>query len=240
MALLLTTLLRLVMLRALKDLCTSMKLHLVTQSMNQTISPTQDFLARSRAWIALVLLAPVALAAVLTQPHFGFEGLPEYAIETTAWITFFAGACLRWWATLFIGGRKMGELITEGPYSMCRNPLYLGTLLIAFSVAIFLQSLTLLLAMLVVGAIYLWITVPIEERRLRKIHGERFTGYCQRVPRVIPNFSLYTSPTELNVRLVGIRAEFLRMLQWSGVPILCYFIEHLRMLPWWPTPLTLP
>lgn len=208
--------------------------------MNQTISPTQDFMARSRAWIALLLLAPVALGAVLTRPHFQFDGLSEYVVEIVAWLLFFAGACLRWWATLFIGGRKLSELITEGPYSMCRNPLYLGTLLIAFSVAFFLQSLTLLVAMLVVGLIYLWITVPIEERRLRKIYGERFTAYCERVPRLLPNFALYTAPAELNIRLAGVRAEFLRMLQWSAVPIGCYFIEHLRMLPWWPTPLTLP
>lgn len=208
--------------------------------MHSSISPTQDFVARSRAWIALVLLAPVGLAAVLSQPHFGFDGLAEYVVEMIAWMLFIAGASLRWWATLFIGGRKLAELITEGPYSICRNPLYLGTLLIAFSVAFFLQSVTLLLAMVIVGMIYLWITVPIEERRLQKIYGERFTSYCQRVPRLLPNFALYAAPAELNVRLVGIRAEFLRMLQWSAVPIGCYFIEHLRMLPWWPTPLTLP
>lgn len=208
--------------------------------MDQTVSPTQDFLARSRAWIALVLLAPVAVAAVLTRPHFEFEGLEEYAIEMLAWLLFFAGGCLRWWATLFIGGRKIEELVTDGPYSICRNPLYVGTMLITFSVAIFLQSLTLLATMMVVGALYLWITVPIEERRLRAKFGEEFAAYCARVPRLLPNFALYQAPPELNVRLVGIRAEFLRMLQWSAVPILCYFVEHLRMLPWWPTPLSLP
>ena len=208
--------------------------------MNQSITPTQDFLARSRAWIALVLLAPVALAAVLTRPHFDFHGLEEFVIEMLAWIFFFAGGCLRWWATLFIGGRKIMELVTDGPYSICRNPLYLGTLLISFSVALFLQSATLLCAMIFVGAIYLWITVPIEERRLQQKFGDRFTDYCQRTPRLFPNFWRYSSPSEINVRLDGIRAEFLRMLQWSAVPMLCYFIEHLRMLPWWPTPLTLP
>lgn len=216
--------------------------------MNQTatVSVTQDFIARSRAWIALVLLAPVAVAAVLTQPHLHFTGLEEVVLETIAWALFFAGACLRWWATLFIGGRKIselmpyGDLVTDGPYSMCRNPLYVGTVLIALSVGVFLQSLTLLAAMLVVGSLYVWITVPIEERRLQKLFGEKFTAYCQRVPRYFPDFSLYTSPPEIIVRFEGIRAEFLRMLQWSTVPLLCYFVEHLRMQPWWPTPLYLP
>jgi protein-S-isoprenylcysteine O-methyltransferase Ste14 len=208
--------------------------------MNTTVTATQDFLARSRAWIALVLLTPVAISAVLTRPHFQFTGLEEFVLETIAWMLFFAGACLRWWATLYIGGRKISELVTDGPYSMCRNPLYVGTLLIALSVGVFLQSLTLLTAMFAVAVLYLWITVPIEERRLQNLYGEQFTAYCQRVPRYFPDFSRYSAPPEINVRLVGIRAEFLRMLQWSTVPICCYFVEHLRMLPWWPTPLTLP
>ena len=144
--------------------------------MNQTVTVAQDFIARSRAWIALALLAPVAIAAVLTRPHFQFTGLEEFTLEVIAWGLFFAGACLRWWATLFIGGRKISELVTEGPYSMCRNPLYVGTVLIALSVGVFLQSLTLLAAMLVVGSLYVWITVPIEERALaegvwRAVHG---------------------------------------------------------------------
>jgi protein-S-isoprenylcysteine O-methyltransferase Ste14 len=208
--------------------------------MHTTITPAQDFLARSRAWIALALLAPIAIAAVLTRPHLEFEGIGEFAIELIAWMLFLAGACLRWWATLFIGGRKIHELVTEGPYSMCRNPLYVGTLLMAFSVAVFLQSVTLLAAIVAVGGLYLWITVPIEERRLQALYGEQFKAYCRRVPRLVPNPSLYTAPEVVHVRMVGIRAEFLRMLQWSGLPIICYFVEHLRMLPWWPTPLSLP
>ncbi len=208
--------------------------------MNQTASPIQEFLARSRASIALVLLTPVGCAAIFTRPYFGFEGFAEYGIELVAWLLFFAGACLRWWATLFIGGRKTSELVTEGPYSICRNPLYVGTLLMTFSVGVFLQSLTLLLAMFVVGVIYVWITVPVEEIRLQGIYGERFTAYCQRVPRYFPKIWLHVAPPVLNVRLNGIRAEFFRMLQWGGLPLLCYFVEHLRMLPWWPTPLSLP
>ena len=208
--------------------------------MQTRITPTQDFFARSRAWIALVLLAPIAIAAVLTRPHLEFEGIAEFAVELSAWMMFFAGGCLRWWATLFIGGRKIAELVTDGPYSMCRNPLYAGTLLMAFSVAVFLQSLTLFGAIILVGGLYLWITVPIEERRLKAVYGDRFTAYCRRVPRLLPNPALYTAPETINVRMTGIRAEFLRMLQWSGVPIICYFVEHLRMLPWWPTPLSLP
>jgi protein-S-isoprenylcysteine O-methyltransferase Ste14 len=43
------------------------------------------------------------------------------------------GATLRLWSTLYIGGRKRVVLVSDGPYSLCRNPLYVGTFLIALS-----------------------------------------------------------------------------------------------------------
>ena len=200
----------------------------------------REYLARARAWISLLLLAPLAAAALFSRPYFAFNGMSEYAIEAAALVLFFTGLMIRWWATLFIGGRKDDELVTQGAYSVCRNPLYLGTLLMTLSVGVFLQSLSLLAGMAVVGVLYLVITIPVEERRLREFYGDRFDDYCRRVPCFFPNFGLHMAPAELNVKLNGIRAEFKRSLQYLSIPILCYLVEHLRMLPDWPMPLTLP
>lgn len=198
------------------------------------------FLARSRAWMAIVILAPTAVGAAFTQPHLRFDGLAEFGVEFIAWLLFLAGASLRWWATLFIGGRKEQELVTAGPYSICRNPLYLGTFLMTLSVGMFLQSISLCAAMFLVSWAYLLITVPVEEHRLATLYGDRFRLYCESTPRFFPRFASFQSPGELTVRLEGLRAEARRMLQWMWIPAICYMIEHLRMLPWWPTPISLP
>ncbi|HEX5106508.1 MAG TPA: isoprenylcysteine carboxylmethyltransferase family protein [Pirellulaceae bacterium] len=197
-------------------------------------------MVRSRAWISLLILAPVAAAAIFTRPYLAFEGLPEYSIEVLAWVLFFCGVAVRWWATLFIGGRKDAALVTQGPYSVCRNPLYLGTLLITLSVGVFLQSLSLLLATALVGAGYVLITVPVEERKLAERYGRSFDEYRQRVPCLLPNFSLLTEPAEIRVIPCGIHAEFKRSIQYAAIPLICYLIEHLRMMPSWPTFFTLP
>lgn len=209
-------------------------------TMNYVSSPLRNYLARSRAWLAILVLAPVCCAALFTKPYFEFDGLVEYGIEFVAWMLFVSGACFRWWATLFIGGRKHHELITLGPYSVCRNPLYLGTMLMTLSIAVFLQSITLFITMLLVGVAYILMTVPVEEQRLASIYGVEFASYCQRVPRIVPRFSLHTAPKEISVQLSGMRSEFIRMLRWGCIPLLWYLIEHLRVLPYWPIMLVLP
>lgn len=209
-------------------------------SMSEHLVTFREYLARSRAWVSLLLLAPIGVTAVFARPHLPFNELAEYGIEVLGWLAFMAGAAMRWWATLFIGGRKDAELITAGPYSICRNPLYFGTFLMTVSVGIFLQSITLLLMTGLVAIYYLFVTVSVEERRLSSTYGEAFADYCSRVPRFFPNFLLHRAPPELTIRLVGIRAEGKRMLYWSLLPMGCYLIEHLRMLPTWPANVWLP
>ncbi|WP_425618625.1 isoprenylcysteine carboxylmethyltransferase family protein [Anatilimnocola sp. NA78] len=218
-----------------------------SQRIADPVSASRSFIRRSRAWISLLLLAPATLLAIFSRPHFTGETLAETGVEVFAWLLFLAGGSLRWWSTLYIGGRKTNNslinghaLVVDGPYSVCRNPLYLGTLLLCLSVGVFTQSLILIGAMFLVTLIYLRITVPVEEERLASVFGEEYREYLRRVPRLIPNFSLYHSPREVTVRMNGLRAEFLRMLQWGSIPALWYLLEHLRLLSWWPTPFNLP
>ena len=46
----------------------------------------------------------------------------------------FLGIVGRLWSTLYIGGRKSAEVVTGGPYSMTRNPLYVFSTLAAAGV----------------------------------------------------------------------------------------------------------
>ena len=49
----------------------------------------------------------------------------------------------RTWCSLYIGGRKKRELVTLGPYSLCRNPLYAFTVLGALGIGAQSGSMTL-------------------------------------------------------------------------------------------------
>jgi len=96
------------------------------------------------------------------------------------------GVALRAYASGYL--RKASELTTTGPYAYTRNPLYLGSLIIAAGFVLAARSLWIALAMAV---IFVAIYVPVmsfEEQFLRS----RFPGfdeYAGRVPRLLPRLS---------------------------------------------------
>jgi protein-S-isoprenylcysteine O-methyltransferase Ste14 len=93
------------------------------------------------------------------------------------------GVALRAYASGYV--TKNTELTTTGPYAYTRNPLYLGSMLIAFGFAVAAHSWWTALALAVLFALIYFPTIRAEEVFLR----ERFTEYdeyAKRVPRLIP------------------------------------------------------
>ena len=101
------------------------------------------------------------------------------------------GVALRAYASGYL--RKASELTTTGPYAYTRNPLYLGSLIIAAGFAVAGRSLWIALAMAV---IFVAIYVPVmgfEEQFLRSQFPD-FDEYTQRVPRLLPRLSAAAGP----------------------------------------------
>jgi len=196
-------------------------------------------LARARGILSLLVMIPVAVLVAFSPFHFPAPSYGHLACQCVGWLLFLIGAMLRWWATLYVGGKKSIALITDGAYSVTRNPLYLGTFLLALSVGVLAQSATFCAGVVVVGGFYLN-TVSVEEHKLRLLYGDSFHAYCQRVPRFLPNFRLLQCPEILSVWHRGMRSELIRMCRWASIPFLCELFNHLRAEAWWPIWFGLP
>lgn len=130
-------------------------------------------------------------------------------------VLFFSGiflvsvaALLRAWSILYIAGYKQRYLITQGPFSICRNPIYLSTVLGFFGLALDTGTITYPIIALIAFLLYFYTHVRSEETKLLALHGDRYVAYCRRTPRLIPDFSLLDEPAEYQVR----PAEFRRWL----------------------------
>lgn len=134
--------------------------------------PYADFVARLRVASGFVLVLAFAWFA---EPDFRWlaAGLPVSLL----------GLLLRAWATGHL--QKNIRLAEGGPYAYVRNPLYLGTLLVAAGLVI--ASRRWLLAGLFT-AVFVLIYLPVielEEQHLSKLFSN-FAAYSKQVPALWP------------------------------------------------------
>lgn len=106
------------------------------------------------------------------------------------------GAIGRLWCILYIGGYKSHALVTSGPYSICRNPLYFFSLLGAVGVGLTTETMTLPAIILAMFAVYYPAVIRNEENVLRDRHGAEFDAYCKITPAFFPRWSLLREPEE--------------------------------------------
>jgi protein-S-isoprenylcysteine O-methyltransferase Ste14 len=144
----------------------------------------RDFLFRTRGFTPLPFLI-AALIWARYHPPLLFAG---FAVALL-------GELLRIHSIRFAGGatrtRQVGApgLVTDGPYGMVRNPLYLANMLIytGFGVASGAWFPWLPLAGLIYFGFQYGMIISLEECRLRELFGATYAEYCRRVPRLIPS-----------------------------------------------------
>ncbi|MGH9616067.1 MAG: methyltransferase family protein [Acidobacteriaceae bacterium] len=89
---------------------------------------------------------------------------------------------------------KNVQLTTTGPYAYTRNPLYFGSILIAFGFAVAARSIWLALLFLVLFILIYWPVILDEEDFLRG-QFPAYEAYAHRVPRLVPRpFPLRATP----------------------------------------------
>ena len=79
--------------------------------------------------------------------------------------------------------KEPGVLVTDGPYAISRNPMYVGMVLAGLGAAL----ITATLAGVILAAAYALVVrywyIAYEERAMRQQFGERYDAYCRRVGR---------------------------------------------------------
>ncbi|RME37189.1 MAG: isoprenylcysteine carboxylmethyltransferase family protein [Planctomycetota bacterium] len=82
--------------------------------------------------------------------------------------------------------KKKEHLATTGVYSLCRNPLYLGSMLLAYGFCILLNDVSSYLVATLYFATFYPLAIAWEEARLEQRFGEVYRRYCATTPRLVP------------------------------------------------------
>lgn len=180
-----------------------------------------------------------ALAVLLTLMLFvgsawPGEAWPRRLIENGGLALIFAAIVGRAWCSLYIGGRKKTELVQDGPYALCRNPLYLFSFVGSFGAGAQTGSLSLALIFTGATAAVFAPVIRQEEIYLSRAFPRTYPAYARTTPRLAPDLTLWRSPGELTIRPIF----FLRTLA-DGLPFLLAwplfeFLARLQDGPWPP------
>jgi protein-S-isoprenylcysteine O-methyltransferase Ste14 len=146
---------------------------------------------KARRYVLAVLIVALLAALLFGQSMFAPETAIHEGIEMVGIVLIILGIAGRLWSTLYIGGRKSAEVVSDGPYSITRNPLYLFSSLAAAGVGAQMGSITVALGFAVLCAIAFHIVILREERYLSANLGADYQAYLERVPRFFPRLSLY-------------------------------------------------
>lgn len=195
---------------------------------------SSDFWYNARSRLIAFWMIASWTPVVCSFPRIAEGTWTAFACTILGWICFAAGLTFRLWATLYIGGRKAASVVTQGPYSICRNPLYLGTFLIYLSQPLFLKSVLFGIGLLVPLALYLLAVIPAEEQHLRGRFGQAYDAYLRSAPRFWPKWSLYQSTEFLDVEARTLAKEFKRACGWLSLPFIAQALCLLRSDSRWP------
>ncbi|WP_297295259.1 isoprenylcysteine carboxylmethyltransferase family protein [uncultured Methylovirgula sp.] len=150
---------------------------------------------RSNRWIFMAI-AVLGLLLAFVPAYTDRIGFWTIDGETTRWIgvgLVILGGALRIWPVFVLGNRFSGlvaiqpghRLVTTGPYSMIRNPSYLGLIVGAVGWALAFRSLVgVILALL--HLVPLIARMDSEEALLRSHFGAEYEAYYQRTWRLLP------------------------------------------------------
>lgn len=185
-------------------------------------------------------LTGLGIIAVLLLPFvassWAVDGIVHRAVEWLGLALIVIAVLGRCGCMLYLSGRKGGELMVDGPYSISRNPLYLFSIIAVLGIGFQTGSLVIGLVLgLVVLAVFRWV-IGEEEVLLRVVFGNSFDAYCSRVPRFGPRPSLWVSERTILVDVHGVWNTLRDALPYFlAIPIFesIEYAQHMGWVPVW-------
>lgn len=150
-------------------------------------------------------LRVVQIAAVLSggmllvsRPAWNEDFFLHELVEVAGFIMTVLCLIGRLWCILYIGAKKNEELVTIGPYSLSRNPLYFFSTMGATGIGLMFGS---ILAAAVLGFVSYQIFLYTGRREaefLQAKFGGAYSSYAHQTPLFWPQLSLYNDVLEGN------------------------------------------
>jgi protein-S-isoprenylcysteine O-methyltransferase Ste14 len=179
------------------------------------------------AWSRVFIFLVLCYVLLFNPPDFIPQTIRDLG-EILGFVFLAAATLGRIWCLTYIAGIKNEILVTEGPYSVVRNPLYVFSFVGAVGFGLTVENPLLALLLALVFSFYYPYVVRGEERFLESIHPEKFREYSAVTPRWIPDFSLFREPAAVTISPMRIRKGMLDAMWFLWAVFLWEVTEQVR------------
>ena len=180
------------------------------------------------------------LIIVFTTDSWGENDPIDLITEWTGYIFLIAATLGRLWCSIYIGGYKNDRVISEGPYSIVRHPLYLLSFLGGLGLALAAENLLLVGFVIILFLTYYPSVALQEEKYLEAKFGQDYIDYKKKTPRWLPRLSNYHEPEQYLVKTKYIRRAMFDSMWFIWLFMLLRIVEVLQELHFLPVILKIP
>ena len=188
--------------------------------------PRQPVNQRLRINILRVLFLLILPLLVLVRPVIPELGLAGAVMDETGILLVIIAVLGRFWAVMYSGHNKNLRVVQDGPYSVCRHPLYLFSTIGVAGFGLMVGSLLLTLLITLLAGAVLAATARGEESYLRSKFGPDYDEYARRVPMIWPNLAGFQTPKDITVRVQALRVNL------QDAVVFLSFIPLAAVLQW--------
>ena len=134
----------------------------------------------------------------------------------------------RVWCLTYSSGYKSSELVTQGPYSVSRNPLYFFSFIGLVGIGLATETFTLTLVLIAFFVLVYPAVIAGEEEFLQGKFGEPYLEYCRRTPRFFPDRRRFVEPDSYTVQPRTLRRSLGGVIWFIGLPVAIQLLVALR------------
>ncbi|MBB3454474.1 protein-S-isoprenylcysteine O-methyltransferase Ste14 [Rhizobium sp. BK313] len=171
-------------------------------------SSPRPFFQKNRLIVLWTGAIAFVLLTIFSRPQLPETSFANVVLEQLGLLLILAGIFGRLWSILYVGGRKNKQLVTTGPYSMTRNPLYFSSMLSIAGVCMLFGSVFIMLLFAVIMFCLFIYTAKREASYLQHIFGAEYDNYARNTPLFWPKFSRMKNDPEVIISTYTLASTF--------------------------------
>jgi protein-S-isoprenylcysteine O-methyltransferase Ste14 len=201
---------------------------IVSQEQYRAESPSFEWAVKMRQPVSIIVIAACAALLVLTPLSWQGNSLYAQILDSLGFVLVVVAAFGRIWSSLYISGYKEDRIVTQGPYAIVRNPLYVFSFLGALGLGLATKHVAILIVIAAAFALYYPLVVLTEERNLQRKFGQEFWDYANKTPRFFPRRFQLIEPDAYPVRPRHVRRSLQQIILFFWFFLLLHLVASLQ------------